>query len=238
MSLKGKINLYLFQKDTGNLIYEMELGDPNPETNFNGQLIAPLLSAIQFKLDELNFGMESEDSDFRRGADLCIVYPGAVLHAALILRSIGKLNRVAHQELHELTRAVIGRIECDRQTDLHLFFETGKVLSGLSDIIQEETRKMCQHMFTSYLLEILGQASNDKRFKKFRADEMICGLVGNSDDADSAALEKRNGLVKAQLLELMHQYTSFKHYIRKTNALAPQVWNLFQVPIVQFDPIR
>lgn len=230
--LEGSIEIFIHYESV--CIFYYNLSKPKAKPTLDKQLISGFLSANSLFFDELGIGGNANLFRIIRGDSELRMALGKKIHATLLLNNLNHLDLKAYYELDLLTRSIIDRFEEKYIEEIEAFIMTGEFrFEGIEVFIRHEVDKMKAHMYSAYLMEILGKAIN-RNVKKKEAKELLIALNHVFADYSIDYVEVRMHLeiIWHTIANYQRIHPTFSHIIKKVNNESKHVWKLFRVPVI------
>ncbi|MCF2140629.1 MAG: hypothetical protein K9W44_11300 [Candidatus Lokiarchaeota archaeon] len=230
--LNGEIEIFIHY-DSFTFFY-INLSAPEEEPTIDIQLMSGFLSASNLFFDELGL---SSDNLFRvlRGNCEIRMCLGEHVHGTLLLKNLTNLDLKTYYELDVLTRSIIHEFETHYLQEIRLFMDTGRYeFQGIKEFIMKEVQKMKAHMYSSYLIQILASAIN-QNVKKKQSRDLLISINRMFSDLPLNYQEIQDNLdsIRQKIIEFKEKHITFAKIIEKINNESNQIWDLFQVPIIE-----
>lgn len=232
--LDGSVEIFV--QYGSNCIFYYNFQDPTAKFPQDIQMVSGFLDAAQLFFNELKFAPDSRLFRILRGnTELRMVTATAdnPMQATLLLRGLSDLDDQAYHELDELVTSIMDRFTQVYMAEITNMMETGRFLfKGIEAYIQEETIKMCLHIYSSYLLKILGLAINRKVAVK-DAMKLISAISQIYRDFASDFQEILFNLIQIRTeIEKLKNRIGIQKILKKVNKDNAHIWKLFLVPII------
>ncbi len=201
------------------------------------QLISGFLTANSLFFEEMKIGGESRHFVIQRGAAELRMWMGGKIHATLILTNLEGLDLKAYYELDVLTNNLIQKFESEYIDEIEKFVLTGSyTFEGVAKFIEAEVQWMRAHMYSAYLMKILGQAIN-YNVRKEEAMELLIALNRAFNDGTNTYEDMliHCDIVWSTLSNYQDQHPSIAAIVQRANRDDTQIWRLFKnntLPIV------
>jgi hypothetical protein len=230
--LSGSVELFIHYKSV--CIFYLNFQNPGEKPVKDVQLISGFLDANSMYFNELGLGKHSNLFRILRGNTEFRMLEGDPIQATLLLKDLQGLDEKAYYELDELTRAIINRFQQEYLSEIEEFITRGTYrFKGIDHYIEDETEKMKEHIFSSYLMQILGLAIN-KNVIRNRALELIPNFnrIYENIVLDKNEVHNFNMNVKNEIEQSATRITLI-NIIKSVNKQYTHIWALFQVPIIE-----
>ncbi|UYP43779.1 hypothetical protein NEF87_000064 [Candidatus Lokiarchaeum ossiferum] len=230
--LNGSLEIFIHYESMS--IYYYNFNNPNQQSSVDIQLVSGFLAASSLFFNELGIGGQDRTFRILRGDTELRMSLGNKIHATLLIRGLEDLDLKAYYELDVMTRAIINRFENVYMQEIEDFILRGRFnFDGIDKFIKDEVLKMKAHMFSSYLMHILGIAIN-RNVKKSEAKELLISL--NSIYADLPLnydkIRKHHDVIWNQIRDYQKEHITFKNIIKKVNKESANIWKLFRIPLI------
>src|SRR6056297_2970616 len=157
--IRGDLALYI--QHQASTIFYYNLNEPKKKPKIDIQLISGFLNATSLFFDNLGFPSDSNLFQIIRGSTELRMHLGNDIHGTLILQGLPNLNEKAYMELDELLKSVIRQFEREYIDEIEAFITEGRhEFKGMDAFIKNQCQKMRAHIYSSYLMRILGLAIN------------------------------------------------------------------------------
>lgn len=230
--LSGSVELFIHYKSV--CIFYLNFQNPEAKPVKDTQLISGFLDANSMYFNELGLGFPSSLFRILRGNTEFRMLEGDPIQATLLLKDLQGLDDKAYYELDELTRAIINRFQQVYLNEIEEFVARGTYrFKGIDHYIQDETEKMKEHIFSSYLMQILGLAIN-KNVIRNRALELLptFNRIYEKSALDKNEIHTFNMSVKTEIEQQATRITLI-NIIKSVNKENAHIWALFQVPTIE-----
>ena len=222
-----KIGIYLFLDD-GLCIYSKGFSKIDEQlvggfgaaiTSFASQLIEN--RSVPDLLDvHARFG--NQDLTYR-------VITGEGLHALVIIKQ-KQLSDEASLELDELAKSLVKYVKKN--------YDLNDILGNkeLDDYLEKEIKLRSEHMYSAYLVNILGMAANYYGVKEERSKELIREVNRIYEETNNIdEIRKRNDEIASEICQMASEPKSktFKGIIKYVNEHHADIWDLFNVPLIK-----
>jgi hypothetical protein len=155
------------------------------------------------------------------------------ISATLLITDLDKLDEKAYYELDELTRSIIHRFESEYIQEIEELISSGKFhFKGIETFILDEIEKMQAHIYSSYLMQILGMCIN-RRVQTKKAEELIMqfNLFYADEQSTNQKIMQYIDDVRSSI-ETLLIHPTIRIIVKKVNKDFAQIWKLFQVPLI------
>lgn len=230
--LEGSIELFIHYESMS--IFYYNLNEPERQPSIDIQLISGFLAASSLFFDELGIGGQARTFRILRGDAELRMSLGNKIHGTLLLNGLSHLDLKAYYELDVLVRAIISRFEAVYIQEIEDFILMGKFqFEGIDEFIRDEVHKMKAHMFTSYLMQILGIAIN-RNVKRKEAQELLISMNSIYTDLNNnyEKIRQHHDMIWTTINNYQTEHITFKSIIKKVNKESADIWTLFQVPLI------
>lgn len=230
--LDGSIELFIHYESV--CIFYYNLSYPQAKPALDKQLISGFLSANALFFDELGIGGEAKHFQIMRGDSELRMAIGDKIHATLLMNNLRYLDLKAYYELDVLTRSIIERFEEKYIDEIEAFILTGEfTFEGIGEFIKTEIEKMKAHMYSAYLMDVLGRSIN-RNVKKEESKELLIALnhIFSEYPLDYAEVRMHLEIIWHTISNYQRQHPTISRIIRKVNEDSKYVWTLFRVPMI------
>ena len=234
--LDGKIELFIHYQSI--CIFYMNLQEQFEESRMDVQLIAGFLTSSTLFFDEMSVGENDPLYRILRGNSEIRMRIGDNIHGTLLLRDL-YFDEKTYYELDALLKSIIARFESKYIKEIDTFATYGSLeFKGISDFIKDEVEKMKAHIYSSYLLQILGIAFNRKLFRKRTKDLMASIHIAYSVDSSSNdKMRVHNDRIRSEIDKYQISHITLARVVKQVNNEFKNIWRVFRVPLIPESPL-
>jgi hypothetical protein len=232
MLLDGSIEIFIqYQAST---IYYINLNEQGKKPLLDVQLVSGFLDASSLFFTELGLGKESNLFRVLRGDSEMRMLLGDRIHGTLLLRGLTDLDRIAYMQLDEMLASIIQQFEDKYMNEIEEFILHGKFkFDGIQEFVLNAVQKIKAHMYSSYLMKILGTAINRNVKKKpcLRLLIQINYLFAYLN-LDFFTIYADLDSMWQILQDFQKKHITFARIIRSVNKNTIKTWELFKIPLI------
>jgi hypothetical protein len=233
--LEGSIEIFIHYESV--CIFYYNFANPMKVPAVDIQLISGFLTANSLFFEEMRIGGDSRHFVIQRGDAELRMWVGNQVHATLILTNLEGLDLKAYYELDVLTNNIIQHFESEYLAEIEKFVFTGSyTFEGIDLFIEKEVSWMRAHMYSSYLMKILGEAIN-YNVRKAEAMELLIALNRAFNDSKHTYEDMlvHCDIVRSTINNYQNVHPSIAAIVQRVNRDDGQIWRLFKIdtlPIV------
>jgi hypothetical protein len=230
--LSGSIQLFIHYESMN--IFYINLQNPKNDFPVDVQLVSGYLAASTLFFNELGLG--NNDPLFRivRGQDELRMWLGNQVHGTMLLRNLPTLTESTYAELDELLKSIVNRFEHEYLGEIQTFMTTGRAkFGGIEGYIRDEVEKMKAHMYSSYLMQIIGVAIN-RNIYRARCQELLASFnpMYSNSETTTQVMYEHNHTIRGELNTYQNAHVTMARIIDMINTKFKQIWILFQIPMI------
>ena len=226
-------HLEIFIQHQASTIFYYNLHDPENKPKVDTQLISGFLNATSLFFENLGYPSKSNIFRILRGKTELRMYLGDQIHGTLVLQDLTHLNEKAYKQLDELLKSIIHQFEKKYMEEIQQFISNGKMeFEGIDTFITTQVQKIRAHMYSSYLMRILGLAINYNVERKSAQTHLI--NINNifQSELDFYSIYHELNMIREQIQEYQRGHVTFEKIIKRVNRESRQVWDLFTIPLI------